>query len=41
MFSRVGLLVLLLLILLPLALTMTLLWKIKETILTSVFAAKT
>jgi hypothetical protein len=40
LFSRVGLLVLLLLLLLPLALTMTLVWKIKETILTSVFAPK-
>jgi hypothetical protein len=35
---RVGLLVLLLLVLLPLALTMALVWKIKETVLASVFA---
>lgn len=34
-----GLLVLLLLVLLPLALTMALLWRVKETILGSVFAA--
>ena len=41
LFSVVGLMVLLLLVLLPLALTITLLWRIKETILTSVFAART
>lgn len=35
---QVGLLVLLLLVLLPMALTMALLWKIKETILNSVFS---
>jgi len=36
--TRVGLLLMLLLVLLPLALTMALIWKIKETILASVFA---
>ena len=41
LFSVVGLMLLLLLVLLPLALTMTLLWRIKETILKSVFAART
>lgn len=39
--SHFGLLTLLLLVLLPLALTMTLAWRIKELILTSVFSAKT
>ncbi len=36
--ARLGVLFMLLLILLPLALTMALIWKIKETILASVFA---
>lgn len=36
--SRIGVLLLLLLTLLPLALTMALIWKIKETILASVFS---
>lgn len=39
-FSRVGVFFFLLLLLLPLALTMTLVWRIKELILTSVFSGK-
>jgi len=39
--DRVGLIVLLLLVLLPIALTMALLWKIKEAVLASVFAQGT
>ncbi|HNU98932.1 MAG: hypothetical protein KA191_05550 [Verrucomicrobia bacterium] len=37
--TRVGVLLMLLLVLLPLALTMTLIWRIKETILASVFTS--
>jgi len=37
-FNRLGLVVVLLLVLLPVALTMALIWKIKETILASVFS---
>ena len=37
--TRVGLLLMLLLVLLPLALTMALIWKVKETILASVFSS--